>query len=132
MIVKTQFCQGCKTKHLHSELYAGTLARGGGMVWSAITKPSDFRYNLNIEVLQHQTTVTLFCHECFNPNVLNHLPRQTADEQRQAASWIGSGQGVKAGPHIPGSRPAHSGERTIIKTVKPATKSQKIYTIDDL
>jgi len=46
---------------------------------------ADVNYNMPINVVKSNPTITPFCHECVKPGMFNHLPRPPALDVRVAS-----------------------------------------------
>ncbi len=114
-------CTYCGIIHSHDEVFAAMqLVSGVSMV--PLKNMADIHYNLPVKVETINKT-SPFCHMCWNPEMLKHLPMADAAKQRPITpSWAGTG----VNPNSAAAK-AHK--------TKPDTKpKKKVYTgtIDDL
>lgn len=111
-------CQHCGTTHSYDQIVA-MVQVAGGYNGVPVKSMGDVEYNLPIKVETVDLETTPWCHLCFHPDLLKHLPKADPTKQRpQAPSWAGTGLS-KPKPQ-PKPKPAKDSS-------KPKT-----YTIDDL
>src|SRR5262245_25725570 len=103
-------CKHCGITHSHSDVYAAVAIRAG-FTYVPLKTLSDLEYNLPVKVETLEATSTPFCHMCWHPGMLNHLPKPIQPAP-VPPTW------VAAGVDKPKKAPKPIGPKT--------------YTIDDL
>lgn len=125
----SQLCR-CGSLHEHSELYAKThLRRTDGDHWGRkyvtnlrpIHKPEEVQYNLPIETIKLDVKRIPFCHECYGPATLTHLPPPPAQDTRKPHETLSTSTLLRNSPLHQDLEP---------KKTKPSKK--QTFTLDDI
>jgi hypothetical protein len=113
---RRQECRGCGNTYVHCEVMAmipHPVVRTGFIYVPCYTQ-KDLLFNVPVRVETKALEATPFCHNCWRPGMLSHLPTPRPQPPKVAPSWI-SGEPKASGPS---------------KT--PTSRTKRVYTIDDL
>jgi len=87
---RKQHCLKCGAVHEHSDILARyPIPSGYGGAPCKFSK--DVEFNLKVQVVQMDDGTIPFCHECYEPNMLHHLPTKTISMTKIVPSWVGAG-----------------------------------------
>jgi hypothetical protein len=141
LYIHSQSCNSCGSTHKHSEVYGEThiKAQSGGKYITnrrPVSAMTQVKYNLPITVIPHQTTVP-FCHICFRPAMLSHLPNVPKPEPvLTTINYISNHPIVTKAPrHTPWldkRGQVHTSPAEEPPTPHTKTKATRKFTVDDL
>lgn len=113
---RTNVCAHCGAEYSYSEVFAAMPYRSGFSL-APCNSAGDVAFNLPVKVEKTPFKTIPFCHQCWKPGMLNHLPRP------QVA--------VNVAPAKPtwASQPS---QPTAAKDKPKSTKDKKPPSLDDL